>query len=64
MYNSNNTSFDLNQKALRFLPSPEALLETVSSVVTPSVVLPATESTSIQKETQEMTTMSMVGRYD
>ena len=43
---------------------PEALLETVRSVVTPRVVLPATESTSIQKETQEMTTMRMVGRYD
>ena len=43
---------------------PDALLETVSKVVTPSVVLPATESTSIQKETQEMTTIRIVGRYD
>ena len=43
---------------------PEALLDTVSSVVTPNVVLPATESTSIQNETHEMTTMRMVGRYD
>ena len=41
---------------------PEALLETVNSVVTPRVVLPATESTSIQKETQDMTTISMVGK--
>ena len=40
---------------------PEALLETVSRVVTPSVVLPATESTSMKKETQEMTTIRMVG---
>ena len=41
---------------------PDALLETVSKVVTPNVVLPATESTSIQKETQEMTTIKMVGK--
>ncbi len=34
------------------------------SVVTPSVVLPGTESTSIQKETHEMTTMRIVGTYD
>ena len=32
---------------------PEDLLETVSRVVTPSVVLPATESTSILKEIQK-----------
>ncbi len=40
---------------------PEALLDTVSSVVTPRVVLPATESTSIQKDTHDMTTIKMVG---
>lgn len=42
--------------------SPEDLEETVRRVVTPSVVRPGTESTSIQKETQEITTMRMVGR--
>ena len=41
---------------------PEDLLETVSRVVTPRVVLPATESTSIQNETQEITTIRMVGK--
>ena len=41
---------------------PDALLETVSNVVTPKVVLPATESTSIQKDTQEITTIKIVGR--
>ena len=41
---------------------PDALLDTVSKVVTPSVVLPATESTSIQNETQEMTTIKIVGK--
>ena len=45
----------------KFYDIPEALLETVSNVVTPSVVLPATESTSIQNETQDMTTIRMVG---
>ena len=40
---------------------PADLLETVKSVVTPNVVLPGTESTSIQKDTQEMTTIKMVG---
>ena len=41
---------------------PDALLETVRSVVTPKVVLPATESTSIQNDTQEITTIRMVGK--
>ena len=41
---------------------PDVLEEIVSSVVTPRVVRPGTESTSIQKDTQEMATMSMVGR--
>ena len=44
-----------------FLPAD--LLETVRRVVTPSVVLPATESTSIQKETHEMTTIRIEGMY-
>jgi len=35
--------------------------DTVKSVVTPSVTRPGTELTSIQNETQEMTTMSIVG---
>ena len=43
---------------------PEALLETVNKVVTPNVVLPATESTSIQNETHDMTTIKIVGKYD
>ena len=43
---------------------PDDLLDTVSSVVTPKVVLPATESTSIQKETHEITTIKIDGRYD
>jgi hypothetical protein len=34
----------------------------VSRVVTPSVVLAGTESTSIQNDTHEMTTINMVGR--
>ena len=41
---------------------PDDLLDTVSNVVTPKVVLPATESTSIQKETHEITTIRIVGR--
>ena len=41
---------------------PDDLLDTVSKVVTPKVVLPATESTSIQNETHEMTTIRIVGR--
>ena len=43
---------------------PDDLLDTARSVVTPSVVLPATESTSIQKDTQLMTTIRIVGIYD
>lgn len=41
---------------------PEDCEETARRVVTPSVVLPGTESTSIQKETQEITTMRIVGK--
>lgn len=36
--------------------------ETVRRVVTPSVTLPGTEFTSIQKETHEITTMRIVGK--
>ena len=43
---------------------PDDLLDTARRVVTPSVVLPATESTSIQKDTQEITTIKIVGMYD
>lgn len=41
---------------------PDDLEETVRRVVTPRVVLPGTESTSIQKETQDMTTIRIVGK--
>lgn len=40
---------------------PADLLDTVSSVVTPRVTRPGTLSTSIQNDTQDMTTMRMVG---
>ena len=46
------------------LTLPDDLLDTARRVVTPSVVLPATESTSIQKDTHEMTTIKIVGMYD
>jgi hypothetical protein len=36
--------------------------ETVRRVVTPRVTRPGTELTSIQKETQEMKTMRIVGK--
>ena len=49
---------------IKFVDVPEALLETVNKVVTPNVVLPATESTSIQNETHDMTTIKIVGKYD
>lgn len=39
-----------------------ALDETVRRVVTPRVTLPGTELTSIQNETHEITTISMVGK--
>ena len=45
----------------RRISLPADLLDTVNNVVTPKVVLPGTESVSIQKETQEMTTIKMVG---
>ena len=38
--------------------------EMLSSVMTPRVTLAGTQSTSIQKETQEMPTMRVEGRYD
>ncbi len=41
---------------------PETWDETVRSVMTPSVTLAGTQSTSIQKDTQEMATMRMEGR--
>ena len=43
---------------------PADFVDTVNNVVTPRVVLPGTESTSIQNDTQEMTTMRIVGTYD
>ena len=43
--------------------SPDALDDIVNKVVTPSVVLPATDSTSIQNDTHDTTTMSVVGKY-
>jgi hypothetical protein len=41
---------------------PDTCDDTVSSVMTPSVTLAGTQSTSIQKLTQEMETMRMEGR--
>lgn len=41
---------------------PELWEETANRVVTPNVVRPGTESTSIQNETHEMATISMVGK--
>ena len=51
---------EMNQIFLDLLP--DDLLDTVNNVVTPKVVLPATESTSIQNDTHEMTTIRIVGR--
>ena len=63
---SNPKTFQRNviqrkNKILSHTTLPADFDDTVSKVVTPSVVLPGTESTSIQKETQEMTTIRMVG---
>ena len=42
--------------------SPEAWLETANSVITPSDILPGTDSMSIQNDTQDTATISMDGR--
>jgi hypothetical protein len=55
-----SVAYMIHLKIMHILP--DDLLDTVSNVVTPNVVLPATESTSIQKETHEITTISIVGR--
>ena len=62
--NLTDTTLELMRFPLITLTLPDDLLDTARRVVTPSVVLPATESTSIQKDTHEMTTIKIVGMYD